>query len=128
MHQPAGATREDATARMKVAAVMSDLMLFSRIESAASAADAALLRGDDPRAVPSGVELVLIGWSAREASWVEALRKLRDAGARIILFGPHVGLDAHAAARRAGLAPMRARSKVSGALLRLFEVERAPRR
>lgn len=97
---------------MKVAAVVSDLMLYSRIESAASAADAALTRVDEPGSVPLDAELVLVDWSVREASWTEPLRALHDAGTRVILFGPHVDLDAHAAAREAGLGPMMARSKL----------------
>jgi len=97
---------------MKVATVGSDLMLYSRIESAASAAGASLARVDDPSAVPSDADLVLVDWSARDPSWADPLRALRDAGARVILFGPHVDLEAHAAARDAGLGPMMARSKV----------------
>lgn len=105
---------------MKVAAVVSDLMLYSRIESAACAADASLVRVDDPSGVPPDAELVLVDWSARAASWGEPLRALRHAGARVILFGPHVDLDAHAAAREAGLGPMMARSKLVAELHRLF--------
>ena len=109
---------------MKVAAVVSDLMLYSRIESAAASADAALLRVDDPGSVPSDVELVLVDWSSREASWVEPLRALRDAGTRVILFGPHVDLDAHAAARDAGLGPMMARSRLLSRLRELIPADR----
>ena len=101
---------------MKVAAVVSDLMLYSRSESAASAAGASLARVDDPSAVPSDVDLILVDWSARESSWADPLRALRDAGMRVILFGPHVDLEAHAAARDAGLGPMMARSKLLTAL------------
>ncbi|MBW3612619.1 MAG: hypothetical protein KY392_02020 [Chloroflexi bacterium] len=97
---------------MKVAAVVRDLMLYSRIESAAASAHADLVRVDEPRSVPPDVELVFVDWSARETSWSEPLRALRDAGVRVVLFGPHVDLDAHAAARDAGLGPMMARSKL----------------
>ena len=101
---------------MTVAAVVSDLMLFSRIESAARVSGASLARVDDPSAVPSDADLILVDWSARDPSWTDALRSLRDAGARVILFGPHTDFAAHAAARDAGLGPMMARSKLFNAL------------
>jgi hypothetical protein len=101
---------------MKVAAVVSDLMLYSRIESAARDSGASLLRVDSPADLPAddpdGPELVLVDWSARHAAWTDPLRALRAAGARVILFGPHTDLDAHAAAREAGLGPMLARSRL----------------
>ena len=101
---------------MRVAAVISDLMFYSRIEAAASAADADLVRVDSPADVPSDVDLVLVDWSAREPDWSDALRALLSAGTRVILFGPHVDLEAHAAARDAGLGPMMARSKLAASL------------
>lgn len=110
---------------MKVAAVVSDLMLFSRIESAAGASGPSLVRVDDPSAVPPDAELVLVDWSARDPSWADALRSLRDAGARVILFGPHTDLGAHAAARDAGLGPMMARSKLVIALSSLMVTDRS---
>ena len=101
---------------MRVAAVMSDLMFYSRIESAALAAEADLVRVDSPAHVPAEVDLVLVDWSAREADWADALNGLRPGGARLILFGPHTDLEAHAAAREAGLGPMMARSKLASSL------------
>jgi hypothetical protein len=97
---------------MKVAAVMSDLMLYSRIASAADAAGASLVRVDDPSALPPDLDLVLVDWSAREPAWTDPLCAARDAGTRVILFGPHTDLDAHAAAKSAGLGPVSARSKL----------------
>lgn len=97
---------------MRVAAVVGDLMLFSRIESAARVSGASLARVDHPSLAPADAELVLVDWSARDASWTEPLRALRDNGARVILFGPHVDLEAHAAARDVRLGPMWARSRV----------------
>lgn len=108
---------------MKVAAVVSDLLLYSRIESAASAAGASLVRVDDPSGVPPDAELVLVDWSARDPSWTDALRSLRDAGARVILFGPHTDLEAHAAAREAQLAPMMARSRLVSGLSELLPAD-----
>jgi hypothetical protein len=96
---------------MRVAAVISDLMLYSRIESAARAAGASVLRVDRPADIPNAdLDLVLVDWSAREPGWADALAG--RSGARIVLFGRHTDLEAHAAARAAGLGPMWARSKL----------------
>lgn len=110
---------------MRVAAVVGDLMLYSRIESAARVSGASLARVDDPSAIPADAELVLVDWSARDASWGAPLRALRDAGTRVVLFGPHTDLDAHAAAREAGLGPMWARSKLVTSLGELMGRPRA---
>jgi hypothetical protein len=99
---------------MRVGAVVSDLMLFSRIESAAASAGATLVRVDSPALLPPDLDLVLVDWSAREPDWTDALRAI--VRARVILFGPHVDLDAHAAAKAAGLGPMWARSRLLPAL------------
>jgi hypothetical protein len=112
---------------MKVAAVVTDLMLYSRIESAASAAGVPLLRVDEPSAIPSDALVVLVDWSARDPSWAEPLRALRAVGARVILFGPHVDLDAHAAARDLGLGPMMARSRFLTNLVALVDHTPRPR-
>jgi hypothetical protein len=94
---------------VRVAAVVDDLMLYSRIESAARVTGAALLRVDDPSSLPADAELVLVDWSARRDSWTDALRAHPG---RVVLFGPHTDLEAHAAARAAGLGPMWARSRL----------------
>lgn len=96
---------------MRVAAVMSDLMLFSRIDAAAAAAGVPLVRVDTPTELPRDVDLILVDWSARAPGWGDALVD-RTASARVILFGRHTDLEAHAAARAAGLGPMWARSKL----------------
>jgi hypothetical protein len=95
---------------MKVAAVVRDLMLFSRIESAARVAGVELARVDAPFDIPADADLALVDWSAREPDWADALRAL--SGPRVIVFGPHTDLEAHAAAREAGVGPMWARSKL----------------
>jgi len=95
---------------MRVGAVISDLMLFSRIESAATAADASLVRVDSPADLPPDLDLILVDWSARQPDWTDALRSRTTS--RVILFGPHTDLEAHSAARAAGLGPMWARSKL----------------
>lgn len=102
---------------MKVAAVVTDLMLFSRIESAARVAGVELVRVDTPHGIPQESELVLVDWAARRADWADALRAHPG---RVIIFGPHTDMDAHAAARKAGLGPMWARSKLLARLGRLF--------
>ena len=94
---------------MRVAAVVSDLMLFSRIESAATAAGASLIRLDSPRELPDDLDVILVDWSARQPDWARTLRSLPPV-ARVILFGRHTDLGAHAEARAAGLGPMWARS------------------
>ena len=105
---------------MRVGAVVSDLMLFSRIESAAASAGATLFRVDSPSSLPPDLDLVLADWAAREPEWTDALRAI--SGPRVILFGPHVDLEAHAAARAAGLGPMWARSKLLTSLGALMAV------
>jgi hypothetical protein len=93
---------------MRVAAIISDLMLFSRIEAAAGS----VRRVDRPSdlAPAEPLDLVLVDWSAREPGWADALAALP--AERIVLFGRHTDLEAHAAARAAGLGPMWARSKL----------------
>jgi hypothetical protein len=107
---------------MRVAAVVSDLMLFSRIESAACAAGAQLARVDSPSDIPPDAEVVLVDWSARQPDWADALRRL--SGPRLVLFGPHTDLEAHAAARDAGLGPMWARSRLLSGLASLLVPDR----
>lgn len=102
---------------MKVGAVMHDLMLFSRVDDLASRAGGSVVRVDTPAELPPDVELVIVDWAVRDDGWDTALQRVRDGGVRVILFGPHVDLEAHGAARDAGLGPMRARS----ALLRSIE-------
>ena len=106
---------------MKVAAVVTDLMLYSRIEAAARVAGAELARIDSPRDIPPDAELVLIDWSVRAPEWGSDVAAWRDPRphARVILFGPHTDLEAHAAARDAGLGPMWGRSKLVFELLQL---------
>lgn len=111
---------------MKVAAVMSDLMLFSRIESAATTAGALLSRLDTPTQLPSAdaIDLVLVDWSARRPDWADVLVAWRGrSGTRLVLFGKHTDLEAHAATRAAGLGPMWARSKLIAELPSLLSVK-----
>jgi hypothetical protein len=104
---------------MRVGAVIDDLMLFSRIDAAAAAAGVDLVRVSDPSALPTDLVLVLVDWSARRPPWADTLRA-RASTARVILFGRHTDLEAHADARAAGLGPMWARSKLLRELPSLF--------
>jgi hypothetical protein len=94
-------------------------MTYSRIEGAAAAAGASVVRADDPDALPDDpFDLLLVDWSGRADGWASRLGARRDA--RIVVFGPHTDLEAHAAARAAGLGPMWARSKLVAELPRLL--------
>ncbi|HYI66749.1 MAG TPA: hypothetical protein VEW95_07500 [Candidatus Limnocylindrales bacterium] len=107
---------------MRVAAVISDLMLYSRIESACSAAGATLDRMDSPGGLADDHDIILVDWSARRPEWADALTawRARTPQPRLILFGQHTDLEAHAAARGAGLAPMVARSRLLSMLPQLL--------
>jgi len=104
---------------VRAGAVIGDLIFFSRVAAAADDAATQLIRADDPARLPTELDLVLVDWSARRPGWADALRS-RRAG-RVILFGPHTDLAAHADARAAGLGPMWARSKLVTELPTLFQ-------
>jgi len=96
-----------------------DLIFGSRIADAAARAGQEFLRVDDPAGLPppSSVELALVDWAERRPDWADRLSAWRASAAgpdqvRIVLFGPHTDLVAHADARAAGLGPMWARSKL----------------
>jgi hypothetical protein len=102
-----------------VALLARDLIIASKISEAASQAGAEFHRFDDPEQLPpaSDIDLLLVDWGDRQPDWGVSLvvwmwSTHADPRPRIILFGPHVDLEAHAAARGAGLGPMRARSKL----------------
>jgi hypothetical protein len=113
-----------AASHVRAAAVTSDLMIYSRIHAAASAAGGSVQRVDTPADLQgrAGFDLVLVDWSTRDDGWVSVLANLRAEGsARIILFGQHTDLVAHDAAREANLGPMWARSRLINDLPTLFE-------
>jgi hypothetical protein len=101
---------------VRIAAVLDDLITYSRIESMAAGAGATLVRVDAPDELPSpaDVELVVVDWGSRRSGWHEQLAtwRSRPGDARLVLFGPHVDLDAHSEARALGLGPMWARSRL----------------
>ena len=110
---------------MRVAAVIADLMTYRRIEAAAAAAGASAVRVDSPDQLPRAAELdlVLVDWADRQDGWAESLAAWRgtQTAAKLVLFGPHVDLDAHADAKAAGLGPMWARSRLVRALPTLLQ-------
>lgn len=112
---------------MTVALLARDLMIASRIAAAAEHAGVPFTRVGDPADLPppTQVRLLLVDWGDRAADWGERLSSWcadapESARPRVLLFGPHVDLEAHAAARSAGLGPMCARSKLVADLPTLF--------
>jgi hypothetical protein len=110
-----------------VAVVSRDLMIATRIADAGARAGVDVRRIDDPSQLPapSLVRLVLVAWDERLPDWGERLLAWcagapPSARPRVILFGPHTDLAAHADARAAGLGPMLARSKFIADLPTLF--------
>ena len=104
---------------MTVVLVGRDLLFGRRIADAAARAEREFLRIDDPAGLPStsSVQLVLVDWAERRPGWGERLAAWRASLSepdqpRLVLFGPHTDLAAHADARSAGLGPMWARSKL----------------
>lgn len=113
---------------MTVALLARDLMISSRIAAAAERAGEPFARVDDPGGLPqpTKVRLLLVDWGDRGADWGERIvawcaSAPETARPRVLLFGPHVDLAAHAAARSAGLGPMLARSKLVADLPTLFD-------
>ncbi|MGH2489718.1 MAG: hypothetical protein ACRDFR_08910 [Candidatus Limnocylindria bacterium] len=102
-------------------------MTASRIESLVAGAGASLARLDSPDQLPPAedVNLLVVDWGDRGQDWGAAIGAWRDGAVngqppRIVLFGPHTDLAAHAAARDAGLGPMRARSAFFASLTDLL--------
>jgi hypothetical protein len=102
-----------------VAVVARDLMIASRIADAGARAGVEVQRFDDPAHLPAAadVTLLLVAWDERRPDWGEGLLAWcadapESASPRVILFGPHTDLAAHADARASGLGPMWARSKL----------------
>jgi hypothetical protein len=105
-----------------------DLMIATRIADAGARAGVDVRRFDDPTDLPPAdeVRLLLVDWGDRRPGWSEALvRWYADAPERaqprVLLFGSHADLAAHAEARAAGFGPMRARSKLLAELATLFD-------
>jgi hypothetical protein len=105
-----------------IAVLARDLIIATRIADTAARAGVETLRVDEPDGLPppSELRLVFVDWGARQPGWARDLVAWRDsaggAAPRILLFGPHTDLAAHADARSAGLGPMLARSKLVAGL------------
>jgi hypothetical protein len=102
-----------------VAVVARDLMIATRIADAGARAGVEVRRFDDPGQLPlpGEVRLLLVAWDERRPDWSGRLLAWcaaapESATPRVVLFGPHTDLEAHAAARAAGLGPMWARSRL----------------
>ncbi len=95
-------------------------------------ANGSFARYDDPRELgdATGVDLLVVDWGLRRDDWGEMLTAWRGAqGARtpeVVLFGPHTDLEAHRAAKAAGLGPMKARSAFFSALPEILSERRTP--
>ena len=98
-----------------IAVLGADLLLGSRLVAEAERQDTALTIVARPEDLPdpAQVRLLLVDWGSRQAGWAEAIgewQRHAPAAPSVMLFGPHVDLEAHAAARASGLGPMKARS------------------
>jgi hypothetical protein len=102
-----------------VAVISRDLMVATRVADAGARAGVEVQRFDDPSQLPPApeVSLALVAWDERRPDWGSGLLAWCAAAPqserpRLVLFGPHTDLAAHADARAAGLGPMWARSKL----------------
>ena len=108
---------------MPIALLASDIMMASRVHAAADAAGVSILRSSSPDDLPTAadVPLLIVDWSERTDGWGGAITAWRGgAGTRVVVYGQHTDLEAHAAARAAGLGPMWARSRLVRELPRLI--------
>jgi hypothetical protein len=110
----------------RVVIVARDLIGATRIADAAERAGLAAERVDQPGDLPpsSTVAIAFVDWGDRRPDWATILRAWLDAAAdpapRVLLFGPHADIEAHDEARRSGLGPMMARSKLFASLSSLL--------
>ena len=115
---------------MHVVVLVSDLITASRIESVVIRSEGTFDRIESPEALAAFAEadLLVVDWAAREPRWAAAISTWREGGPeprpRVILFGPHTDLEAHAEARASGLGPMLARSALSGEVERVMRLRR----
>ena len=112
---------------MTVAVVSRDLIIATRIVDAGARVGVDVRRFDDPSQLPPAgdIRLLLVAWDERRPDWGERLvawcaAAPQSATPRLVIFGPHADLEAHAAARAAGLGPMWARSKFLAELRNLI--------
>ena len=109
-----------------VAIVARDLIIATRIAEAAAAAGHEVVRVDSPDELPSAadVSVAFVSWDERRPEWGAALASwATGAGGdspRLVVFGPHTDLAAHAEARSAGIGPVMARSRLVASLADLL--------
>ncbi len=104
---------------MRVLVVSRDLLFYSRIDAAFRRHDHEVRRVDGVDDLsPGPTDLLLVDWTERQPEWGPTLKALmRDPrGPRVVLYGSHTDLAAHADARTHGVGPMWARSKLVAAL------------
>jgi hypothetical protein len=104
-----------------------DLMTATRLIDAAARAGVDVRRIDAPADLPppGNVKVLVVDWGERESDWGQRIASWASAAPEsarptMLLFGPHVDLAAHAAAKAAGLGPMRARSTLASEIARLL--------
>lgn len=110
---------------MRALALVDDLLMFSRIDAAARDAGVSVERVGAPSQLPAPdeVDLLFVDCITNIGEWGSDLVAWRAEGAgavRVIAFGSHTDLDAHAAVRALGFGPMWARSRLVRELPRLF--------
>jgi hypothetical protein len=105
-----------------VAIVARDLIIATRIAEAATAAGHEVVRVDAPGDLPPAaqVSVAFVSWDERRPEWGATIASWAssagDIGPRLVVFGPHTDLAAHAEARSAGIGPVMARSKLVATL------------
>lgn len=102
-------------------------MTATRLLDAAARVGVVARRIDAPADLPPPgvVRLLVVDWGDRESDWGEKIAGWcagapGSAQPKIVLFGPHVDREAHAAAKAAGLGPMKARSSLAAEVSRLL--------
>ena len=112
---------------MTAVLVSRELLFSTRLGDICARAGVQLRRVDSPADLPPATSalLVLVDWAERTPDWASRLATWAGTAAdgrraRVVLFGPHADLEAHAAARAAGLGPMMARSRLLAMLPELL--------
>ena len=115
---------------MRILVLSRDLILASRILAEASAIGQAARLVAEPTALPppEDGDLLFVNWADRDPGWAAALVAWRkgvpsSANRRLVLYGPHTDIEAHAEARSAGLGPVLARSKLVADLPEMLRAE-----
>jgi GNAT superfamily N-acetyltransferase len=113
---------------VNVLVISRDLLLASRILDLARRNGHQAQLADGPEAIDdvARFDLAFVNWADRSDGWGAQLASWKrhdPARPRLIVFGPHGDLEAHAAARAAGVGPMLARSNLVQRLPALLAAE-----